>query len=291
MADDPAMLRLLVATEAAGSKLVIIGDHRQIGAVGPGGSLEALISRHRGGVHVLTDNVRQADPDERAVLAELRAGDVDQAINWYAQHQHVKVAPNREEVLDQMAADWAKDVAKGRETAMLAWRWANVAALNSRARAAMAQAGRLSGPELRVGGNVYQAGDRVVTLAPSAHGQLVTSQRGQVIAVDPGAGALTVSVDDGNTHTLGGGDRPRPPRPRLHDDGPPQPGGHVRHITPLCRRRWPGVGVRRDEPGEGLFPRLCCRRQLHSCPRSETRTVELLASDAAKDGPGGIASR
>ncbi len=197
------MLRLLVATEAAGSKLVIIGDHRQIGAVGPGGSLEALISRHRGGVHVLTDNVRQADPDERAVLAELRAGDVDQAINWYAQHQHVKVAPNREEVLDQMAADWAKDVAKGRETAMLAWRRANVAALNSRARAAMAQAGRLSGPELRVGGNVYQAGDRVVTLAPSAHGQLVTSQRGQVIAVDPGAGALTVSVDDGNTHTLG----------------------------------------------------------------------------------------
>ena len=113
-----------------------------------GGSLEALISRHRGGVHVLTDNVRQADPDERAVLAELRAGDVDQAINWYAQHQHVKVAPNREEVLDQMAADWAKDVAKGRETAMLAWRRANVAALNSRARAAMAQAGRLSGPEL-----------------------------------------------------------------------------------------------------------------------------------------------
>ena len=45
MTDDPAMLRLLAATEAASSKLVIIGDHRQIGAVGPGGSLEALVSR------------------------------------------------------------------------------------------------------------------------------------------------------------------------------------------------------------------------------------------------------
>ena len=38
MADDPAMLRLLAATEAAGSKLVIIGDHRQIGAVGQAGA-------------------------------------------------------------------------------------------------------------------------------------------------------------------------------------------------------------------------------------------------------------
>ena len=203
MTDDPAMLRLLAATEVAGSKLVIIGDHRQIGAVGPGGSLEALVSRHTGGVHVLTENVRQADPDERAVLAELRAGDVENAVNWYAEHHRVKVAPSRDEVLDQMVVAWAKDVAEGKETAMLAWRRANVAALNSRARAAMAEAGRLWGPELRVDSNVYQAGDQVVTLAPSAHGQLVTSQRGEVVSVDPEAGKLRVSMDDGSTHTLG----------------------------------------------------------------------------------------
>jgi hypothetical protein len=203
MADDPAMLRLLVATEAAGSKLVIVGDHHQIGAVGPGGSLEALVSRHGGGVHVLIENVRQSDPEERAVLAELRAGDVDQAVEWYAQHQRVVVAPSRDEVLEQIVSAWAKDVEGGKETAILAWRRANVAALNARARAAMAEAGRLSGPELRVDSNVYQAGDRVVTLAPSAQGKLVTSQRGQVTAVDPGAGTLTVRMDYGNTHTLG----------------------------------------------------------------------------------------
>ena len=202
MADDPAMLRLLAATEAAGSKLVMIGDHRQIGAVG-GGSLEALISRHRGGVHVLTENVRQVDPDERAILAELRAGEVDHAVNWYAQQQRVKTTPSREEVLEQMVADWTKDVAEGRQSAMLAWRRANVAALNARARATMALAGRLSGPEMHVGTNIYQAGDAVVMLAPSAHGQLVTSQGGRVIAVDLDAGNLTVSMDDGSTHALG----------------------------------------------------------------------------------------
>jgi hypothetical protein len=50
--------------------------------------------------------------------------------------------------------------------------------------------------ELQVAANTYQAGDRIVTLAPSAHGQLVTSQRGQVVSADPDAGSLTVRMDD-----------------------------------------------------------------------------------------------
>lgn len=39
MADDPSVLRLLSAAEHAGSKVVLVGDHRQLGAVGPGGTL------------------------------------------------------------------------------------------------------------------------------------------------------------------------------------------------------------------------------------------------------------
>ncbi|HET6873484.1 MAG TPA: MobF family relaxase, partial [Acidimicrobiales bacterium] len=203
MTDDPNMLRLLAETEAAGSKLIIVGDHRQLGAVGPGGSLGALVKRHGGSVHALRENVRQADPDERRVLAHLRAGNVEQAVNWYAEHGRITTASNRDQALDQTVAAWADDIAEGRQSTMMAWRRANVAALNARARQAMQHTGRLAGPELQVADNTYQAGDRIVTLAPSAHGQLVTSQRGQVIAVDTHAVRLTVRMDDGHTHTLG----------------------------------------------------------------------------------------
>ncbi len=203
MTDDPAMLRLLAATEAAGAKLVIIGDHRQLGAVGPGGSLEALVNRHAGGVQLLAENVRQHDREERAILAQLRSGSVDKAVNWYAAHDRLTSAPSRDQALDQMVAAWTKDVAEGKDTALMAWRKANVAALNARARQTMGQTGRLSGPQLHVAGNVYQAGDRIVTLAPSAHGQLVTSQRGTITALDPQAGTLAARMDDGHTHTLG----------------------------------------------------------------------------------------
>jgi conjugative relaxase-like TrwC/TraI family protein len=211
MTDDPNMLRLLAETEAAGSKLIIVGDHRQLGAVGPGGSLQALVDRHQQSVHALRENVRQADPDERAILAHLRAGSVEAAVNWYAEHDRITTAATREQALNQTVAAWANDIAEGKQATMMAWRRANVAALNLRARQAMRQAGRLSGPEFTVAGNSYQAGDRVVTLAPSAGGQLVTSQRGTVIAVDPNAVSLSVRMDDDATHTLGpdqiGGDQ------------------------------------------------------------------------------------
>jgi hypothetical protein len=173
------------------------------GAVGPGGSLESLLARHTDAVHVLDENVRQSDPEERAALVELRAGNVEQAVDWYAQHDRITTAPTRDQALDGVITAWAADVAAGRDTTMLAWRRANVAALNARARAAMTTAGRLAGPELVAGRTAYQAGDRIVTLAPSAGGRLVTSQRGEVTAVDLGAGSLIVRTPDGRTHTLG----------------------------------------------------------------------------------------
>jgi len=113
MCDDPAMLRLLAASEMAGAKLIIVGDHRQLGAVGSGGSLQALANRHTGSVHALRENVRQADPEERAMLAHLRAGNVEQAVTWYADHGRITTAPDREQVLEQTVAAWAKDVADG----------------------------------------------------------------------------------------------------------------------------------------------------------------------------------
>jgi conjugative relaxase-like TrwC/TraI family protein len=203
MADDPSVLRLLSAAETAGAKTILVGDHRQLGAVGPGGTLEAVIARHTDAVHTLDENVRQADPAERQALAELRAGEVEQAIDWYQANDRIRVAPDRDRALAQMVNSWAADVAAGRDAAMYAWRRANVAALNSRARTVMAAAGKLTGPELRVDGQTFQAGDRIVTLAPGTDGQTVTSERGSVVAVDVSGRSLAARMDDGRSQNFG----------------------------------------------------------------------------------------
>ncbi|MGH9286172.1 MAG: ATP-dependent DNA helicase, partial [Acidimicrobiales bacterium] len=204
MADDPSVLRLAAAAEAAGAKVVLVGDHRQLGAVGPGGTLEALVARHPDAVHTLDENVRQTDPAERAALVELRSGDVGAALAFYAERDRIRPAATRDEALDAMVERWAADVEAGADTAMFAWRRANVAELNARGRAAMAE--QLSGPELVTGGRCFQAGDRIVTLAPGANGEVVTSERGVVEVVMGDEGALIARMDDGRRQAFTGND-------------------------------------------------------------------------------------
>jgi conjugative relaxase-like TrwC/TraI family protein len=198
MASDRDVSFLLDEARMAGAKVVLVGDDRQLGAVGVGGALGALIERHGGAVHALDQNVRQHDQAEREALAELRAGDVGSAIEFYATTGRVVTAPARDVALATMVEAWSTDVGQGRDAAMFAWRRANVAELNRLARDQMAAEGRVSGPELAApGGARYAAGDRIVTLAPGADGQVVTSERGMVFLVDPEAQRLVARMDDG----------------------------------------------------------------------------------------------
>jgi hypothetical protein len=206
MTDDPALLGLLQAAAEARAKVVMVGDHRQLGAVGPGGGFEALVSRFGAAVHVLDENVRQRHVAERAALEQLRAGDVATAVATYARRGCVRAAPDRAGALDATAAGWASDVAEGRNAAIYAWRRANVAELNRLARERWRAMGRLGPQELTApGGTTYAVGDRVVALAPGAQGKVVTSETGTVVALDTEKQSLSVRMDDGDAvHVLGG---------------------------------------------------------------------------------------
>jgi conjugative relaxase-like TrwC/TraI family protein len=202
MTEDAHLVALTVRIEAAGAKLVLVGDHHQLGSVGPGGALAALVRRHPEAVHQLSENRRQHDRAERQTLAELRDGDVAKAVIWYHDRGRVHAAADRDAALQRAVDAWAADVSARHETGLYAWRRANVAALNQRARAWMDATGRLSGPELTCpGGRAYRTGDRVVSLAPAADGRLVTSQRAVITAVDLPGQTLWLRTDDGR-HVL-----------------------------------------------------------------------------------------
>ena len=199
MTEDKHLLQLLHHAAAARAKVVMVGDHRQLGAVGPGGGFEALVARYGAAVHVLADNVRQREVAERAALALLREGDVAKAVASYARRGRIVVAPDRMGAIEKLVEGWAADVAKGDSVAMYAYRRANVAELNRRSREVWRALGRLEGPEVVApGGTSYAVGDRVVTLAPAAGGTVVTSETGRVVFVDAKAPSLSIRMDDDN---------------------------------------------------------------------------------------------
>ncbi len=204
MTADVDLARLLGAVERAGAKMIVVGDDRQLDAVGPGGALTALTARHREQVWTLSDNLRQSEPGERAALAHLRDGNVAVAVGWYARAGRVHPVAGRGRAVNAMVKAWAKDTGAGRETLMLAYRRDNVEALNQTARRLWEQAGLLSGPELVApGGRRYRAGDRIITLAPGPGGAWVTSQAAHVTAVDPHTQQLTAVTPDGQQLTMG----------------------------------------------------------------------------------------
>ena len=202
---DLDLSRLLLCVERAGTKLVIVGDHRQLAPVGPGGALHAVLDRHPDIVTVLNQNLRQRHPAERSALHHLRAGSVEAAIAFYATNQRIRVTPSRTETLVAMVDAWATDTTAGHDTLMLAWRRSSVADLNRIARVRAEQLGWLTGPDLETpSGRRFAIGDLVVTLAPNYEGQVVTSQRGRVVAINPRAMSLTMATGDGRHVTLQG---------------------------------------------------------------------------------------
>ena len=262
MTDDAHLVAVTARVEAAGAKLVLVGDHHQLGAVGPGGALAALVRRHPDVVHHLTENRRQHDPAERASWPSYATATSAEAVAWYASQGRLHSAADRDLALQQAVDAWAADVAGGHVTGLYAWRRANVAALNQRARQWMQATGRLSGPELVCpGGNAYRAGDHVITLAP-AIGRLVTSQRAVVTAVDPVARDADLADRRRPTRPpRRGRGRGGSPRLRVCHHRPSWP--RVDHRPGPSLRRWrgPGTGLRGHVQGPPVHPGLDRRRR------------------------------
>jgi conjugative relaxase-like TrwC/TraI family protein len=203
MTADADMARLLLAVEAAGAKVVIVGDDRQLSAVGPGGALHQVLADHPETVTVLGENLRQRDPAEREALLALRSGDLDAALAYYLGEDRITVGSDRTQALAGMVEAWAADTQAGHDTFLLAWQRSNVEALNRLARDQARTLGWLTGPDMHTSeGRYFAVGDLVVTLAPNYRGQLVTSERARVVAVDPDAQSLTVETDHGRPVTL-----------------------------------------------------------------------------------------
>jgi conjugative relaxase-like TrwC/TraI family protein len=206
MTADADFVRLFTGAERAGAKVVLVGDHRQLSAIGPGGAFQAALERHPDVAVTMADNVRQADPAERETLDQLRHGSVTAAVDWYAQKHRIVVAPTRLDAMEQMVATWAADVALGRDAPMLAWRRRDTADLNQLARHRRIETGAVTGQEFEApGGRLYAVGDRVVITRPNRPQQLVTSERAIVTAVHLAtAPALTIRTDNGQTVTIAG---------------------------------------------------------------------------------------
>lgn len=212
MAGTRQLARLLDHAAAAHTKVVLVGDPRQLPEIDAGGLLRGL-GRRIPPIR-LTQNRRQHEAWERHALAQLRDGNVDDAVTAYDAHGRIHTHETAPGARDAMSADWWAATLAGEQVLMLATRWSDVDDLNARARSHLQAAGRLTGPTLTVEDRPYRSGDRIMTLRNDRRLKVRNGTCALITAIDPEDRAMTVRNDTGAVVTL----------PARYLDA-----GHVRH--------------------------------------------------------------
>ena len=137
MADTLTLAAVIEYAVARGSSVRLIGDDRQLAAIGAGGVLRDIAATH--GAVRLDELVRFADPAEAEASLALSEGD-QSALGFYLDNDRVHVG-NADRSVDEVFEAWQRERAGGLDCLMLAPTRELIRELNLRAQAARGPVG------------------------------------------------------------------------------------------------------------------------------------------------------
>lgn len=201
MVDSRKMAAVIEATQAAGAKLVLVGDYRQLQPIEAGGIFHTFTERME--TANLSQIRRQVEPWARDAVRAMGDGQAHHALDAYHQHGLVHVGATKTEAIQSLVTEWAKAGEQHPQESqlMLAGKRTEVRALNLSAREHQQQAGKL-GDSQKVttehGAREFAPGDRVVFTRNSTrygvrNGQLGTIEK---ISVPRNGVQLRVRLDN-----------------------------------------------------------------------------------------------
>ena len=184
MASSLDLAKVVALATEAQAKVVLVGDHRQLGAVEAGGLFRLLVTETDAAE--LTGVRRFHAMWECEASLRLREGDKT-VVEEYRQHGRV-VGGDREAMVEEAFLRWELARARGASVVVCAADHATVDQLASRARATRVEAGEVEAEGVLAGEQVVGVGDEIVTcrndrrLVTSGGGWVRNGDRWQVLA-------------------------------------------------------------------------------------------------------------
>jgi Ti-type conjugative transfer relaxase TraA len=200
---------LLDRIEAAGGKLILVGDYRQLQPIDAGGMFKQITKAT--GSTELVEIRRQKQEWHREAVHDLAAGNADKAIQAFADKGLIHVADERAQAIESMVKAWHADTTDVKEKLMLAATRFETRVLNEAARELLKTDGSIQeGTAFRVEcadeiEREFCVGDRILFLKNDAQLAVKNGTLGFVreIAFMPeGAPVFTVECDDGEAKTI-----------------------------------------------------------------------------------------
>ena len=193
------MERLLAVSEEARTKVVLVGDHRQLQAIDAGAPFRVIAERL--GVADLVQIRRQRERWARQAVTELATGKSESALKRFADRGYVFVAEDRDEAMQKLVTDWREKTA-GNNALIFAGTRLETAVLNRMCQQVKLEARQLEPDALEVGDDRFHIGDRVRLTKNNASLLVKNGSMGTVVAIDAEHAELTVRLDQGFNVTL-----------------------------------------------------------------------------------------
>ena len=206
MVATPEFLRLLKEVHKAGSKLILVGDERQLQPIGPGAPFLELAERH--GRADLVDVRRQKEAWARQAVKDMAAGDSAAALQTFAEKGLLTFAETRTESIQELVTAWRKDGIPSEETLLLASTTADVDALNRAAQAARMAANELGSFSTEIEGQRMHEGDRIMFTKNRRTLGIQNGARGTIRSVSGDGERVAVTLDTGDRVTIEVADYP-----------------------------------------------------------------------------------
>jgi hypothetical protein len=193
---------LLQHAERSGAKVVLVGDDRQFASIAAGGGFRAL--RLRLGASELTVNRRQVEAWEQRAIDDVRAGNLEEAIAAYTEHDRIRAFEARDDRDRALVSDWWQAHQAGERPVIYAHRRAQVDQLNQVCQRLRAEHGQLGHERLAVGDRTFAVGD-VVVLGANARDRLgvVNGTTAAIVGLDvPGRAMMVRTLEDQPPRTV-----------------------------------------------------------------------------------------
>ncbi|TAZ92239.1 Ti-type conjugative transfer relaxase TraA [Rhizobium ruizarguesonis] len=194
------LARFVDEVKRAGAKLVLVGDHEQLQAIGAGAPFRAIAEAV--GHAQLSDVRRQKADWQKQASVDFASHRTAEGLTAYKAHGNIQLKANRAETLKAIIADYVADRSAHPDDTRIAMahRRIDVAAINAGIRARLQERGELSrststsddrGEELTYqtnnGKRSFARGDRIVFLENDRDLGVKNGMLGEVIAVAPDA--------------------------------------------------------------------------------------------------------
>lgn len=214
MVDSRKMERVTAIALEYNARISLVGDTKQLAAVGAGKPMEMIMNRDLGAVHNLEDIRRQKDEDQRAIVKDIARGEVGaSAIESLGNLGLIEVYKTKEKRHEAISKEALSDWSKGEPSLVITSLNQDKDSLNRKIRLGLQRKGLLPDGrgqtvELQARNNksisrALVEGDRVVCNRNSKKLQVENGNLATVLDVHAKSNTIRLKMDkDGHTKTI-----------------------------------------------------------------------------------------